>query len=202
MASDTAASSQSSVTKIVAGVLTVGIAAYTAARCYYYISRSLGRVDGVVDDLDYKYVSLAAEEARKGVQSGKGGPFGAIVVKNGEILARACNEVLSTGDPTAHAEIVAIQKACKALNSIDLSDCELYTSCEPSPMSFGAMYLARVKKLVYGATAESAIDVGFDKSHISDAIRGTATYQKNNCTVRRIVHPDPVQGGNRGNAEQ
>ncbi|CAM6022842.1 unnamed protein product [Sphagnum balticum] len=142
------------------------------------------------DEVDYRFLSVAAREAEVAVRNKEGGPFGAVIVKDGEIIAQAHNEVLKTKDPTAHAEILAIQKACKNLGKIELSDCVIYCSCEPCPMSFAAMYLARLPRLVYGAQAEAAHDLGFDSSHIADAIRGTSTFQKSNCTVRRIVHPE------------
>eukprot|EP00243_Klebsormidium_subtile_P002698 TRINITY_DN15477_c0_g1_i1.p1 TRINITY_DN15477_c0_g1~~TRINITY_DN15477_c0_g1_i1.p1 ORF type:complete len:214 (-),score=6.21 TRINITY_DN15477_c0_g1_i1:100-741(-) len=152
------------------------------------------RPDATQDELDYEFLSLAAFEAGQAVESGEGGPFGAVIVRNGdhgkEIVARAHNVVIATQDPTSHAEIIAIQKACKTLNKIELSDCEIYSSCEPCPMSFAAMFLARLPRLVYGAQAEAAHDLGYDKDHIADAIRGTSKYQKTTCVVKRIVHPE------------
>lgn len=142
------------------------------------------------DDVDYNFLTVAAGEANLAAQLKHGGPFGAVIVRDGKIIAKAHNEVLITNDPTAHAEILAIQRACKALGKIELSDCEIYTSCEPCPMSFAAMYLARLPRLVYGAQAEAAHDLGFDSSHIADAIRGTSTFQKSTCKVKRIVHPE------------
>eukprot|EP00897_Mesotaenium_endlicherianum_P009714 jgi/Mesen1/8771/ME000524S08065 len=142
------------------------------------------------DKEDYHFLSLAAKEAENGAQLKDGGPFGAIIVRNGEIVAQAHNRVLLDKDPTSHAEIIAIQQACKALGKIELSDCVIYSSCEPCPMSFAAMYLARLPRLVYGAQAEAAHDLGFDSSHIADAIRGTSKFQKSDCVIKRIVHPE------------
>ncbi|GJP46535.1 hypothetical protein CLOM_g5810 [Closterium sp. NIES-68] len=155
--------------------------------------KSLPRVRSemeVEDEQDYHFLTVAAEEAEAGAHEKDGGPFGAVIVRNGEIIARAHNEVLKHKDPTCHAEIIAIQKACKALGKIELSDCVIYSSCEPCPMSFAAMYLARLPRLVYGAQAEAAHDLGYDPSHVADAIRGTATFQKSSCRVKRIVHPE------------
>ncbi|CAI5496346.1 unnamed protein product [Closterium sp. Naga37s-1] len=155
--------------------------------------KSLPRVRSemeVEDEQDYQFLTVAAEEAEAGALEKDGGPFGAVIVRNGEIVARAHNEVLKHKDPTCHAEIIAIQKACKALGKIELSDCVIYSSCEPCPMSFAAMYLARLPRLVYGAQAEAAHDLGYDPSHVADAIRGTATFQKSSCRVKRIVHPE------------
>lgn len=146
--------------------------------------------EALEDEVDYHFLSVAAKEAESAVQLNDGGPFGAVVVRKGEIIAQAHNMVLKTKDPTAHAEILAIQRACKTLGKIELSDCEIYSSCEPCPMSFAAMYLARLPRLVYGAQAEAAHDLGYDSSHIADAIRGTSTFQKTNCRVKRIVHPE------------
>src|SRR5687768_1133923 len=90
-----------------------------------------------------KYMQRAVSLSREGMQQDKGGPFGAVIVKNGEIIAEGYNQVTSTNDPTAHAEMVAIRRACEKLGSFQLDDCQLYTSCEPCPMCLGAIYWAR-----------------------------------------------------------
>ncbi|MCK4699640.1 MAG: nucleoside deaminase, partial [Bacteroidales bacterium] len=95
-----------------------------------------------------------------------GGPFGAVIVKDGKIIAQGANEVTSTNDPTAHAEIVAIRKACKVLGSFQLDGCEIYTSCEPCPMCMGAIYWARPKRVFFAGSRKDAEEVGFDDSHI------------------------------------
>ncbi len=100
------------------------------------------------------------------LESGHGGPFGCVVVKNGEIIASAYNEVLVTNDPTAHAEMLAIRRACEALNSHQLEDCDIYTSCEPCPMCLGAIYWSRPRKVYYAASREDAANAGFDDDHI------------------------------------
>jgi len=94
--------------------------------------------------------------------AGKGGPFGAVVVRNGEIVAAAGNCVTSTNDPTAHAEVVAIRNACKTLETFDLSGCEIFASCEPCPMCLGAIMWARIDKLYYAADRKDALRAGFD----------------------------------------
>lgn len=99
-----------------------------------------------------------------------GGPFGAVVVKNGHIIAEGVNLVTSTLDPTAHAEIVAIRAACSVLKSFQLDGCELYTSCEPCPMCLGAIYWARPARVRYGATHSDAARFGFDDSFIYEQI--------------------------------
>ncbi|KAI4303050.1 hypothetical protein MLD38_038729 [Melastoma candidum] len=137
-----------------------------------------------VQDRDHKFLSKAVEEAYKGVDCGDGGPFGAVVVRNDEIVVSCHNMVLKNTDPTAHAEVTAIREACKKLDKIELSDCEIYASCEPCPMCFGAIHLSRAKRLVYGAKAEAAIAIGFD-DFIADALRGTGFYQKAQLEIRQ-----------------
>ena len=104
------------------------------------------------------------------MRHGYGGPFGAVVVRNGEIVARGFNNVLISKDPTAHAEVDAIRKASEALDTFDLSDCELYTSCEPCPMCLGAIYWARFRKVYYGNTRQDAARIGFDDALIYEEI--------------------------------
>lgn len=104
------------------------------------------------------------------VHSGKGGPFGAVIVKDGKIIARGSNLVTSTNDPTAHAEVVAIRNACKELGNFQLDGCEIYTSCEPCPMCLGAIYWARPAKIYFGCTKKDAADIHFDDSFIYEEI--------------------------------
>ena len=100
------------------------------------------------------------------VESGNGGPFGAVVVKDGKIIARGMNQVTHTNDPTAHAEIIAIREACAVLNSFQLTGCEIYSSCEPCPMCLGAIYWARPDKLYYAGSKEDAASMHFDDQFI------------------------------------
>ncbi|KAL6639598.1 hypothetical protein ACP70R_023328 [Stipagrostis hirtigluma subsp. patula] len=137
-----------------------------------------------VQDRDHKFLTKAVEEAYRGVDCGDGGPFGAVVVRNDEVVVSCHNMVLKHSDPTAHAEVTAIREACKKLGKIELSDCEIYASCEPCPMCFGAVHLSRIKRLVYGAKAEAAIAIGFD-DFIADALRGTGYYQKANMEIKK-----------------
>jgi len=104
-------------------------------------------------------------------ESSGGGPFGAIIVRNGEIIAEGVNRVTETNDPTAHAEVQAIRKACEKLNTYDLSGCEIYSSCEPCPMCFSAIYWAHIYKVYYAATHHDAEDAGFDDAHIYREVR-------------------------------
>ncbi len=104
------------------------------------------------------------------VTSGNGGPFGAVIVKDGKIIARGANQVTSSNDPTAHAEVVAIRNACKELGSFQLDGCEIYTSCEPCPMCLGAIYWARPDKMYFANTKRDAADILFDDQFIYDEI--------------------------------
>ncbi|UII34253.1 nucleoside deaminase [Fulvivirga ulvae] len=104
------------------------------------------------------------------VETGNGGPFGAVVVKDGKIIARGSNQVTSTNDPTAHAEVVAIRKACEVLGSFQLEGCEIYTSCEPCPMCLGAIYWARPDKIYYANTKSDAADINFDDQFIYEEL--------------------------------
>ena len=96
------------------------------------------------------------------MQSGQGGPFGAVVVRRGQIIARGWNRVTSANDPTAHAEVMSIRAACRKLKTFQLADCELYTSCEPCPMCLAAIYWARLKKVYYANSRRDAAKIGFD----------------------------------------
>jgi tRNA(Arg) A34 adenosine deaminase TadA len=115
---------------------------------------------------ELKYMQMAVDLARHGMNQGVGGPFGCIVVKGDAVVGKGCNSVASLNDPTAHAEVMAIRDACKNLNTFQLTDCEIYTSCEPCPMCMGAIYWARPKKVYFGATRHDAADAGFDDSMI------------------------------------
>ena len=110
-------------------------------------------------------IKLSAESVRSG-----GGPFGAVIVRNGEIIARGENRVTVCNDPTAHAEVSAIREAAARLGTYDLSGCEIYSSCEPCPMCLGAIYWARLDKLYYAGTRADAANVGFDDAHIYEEL--------------------------------
>ena len=110
------------------------------------------------------FMARAIQLSIDGVQSGRGGPFGAVVVRDGKIVAEGVNQVTSTNDPTAHAEVLAIRQACSSLGVFQLQDCELYTSCEPCPMCLGAIYWARLSRVYFANTAEDAARIGFADS--------------------------------------
>ena len=118
-----------------------------------------------------KYMKLAKDLAEDNLKTNVGGPFGACVVKNGEIIGKGSNHVLCNNDPTAHAEIMAIRDACKNINSYDLSECELYTSCYPCPMCLSAIIWSNIKKVYYGNTKEDAANIGFRDDYIYDYIK-------------------------------
>jgi guanine deaminase len=113
-----------------------------------------------------RFMAEAIELALRNVREGKGGPFGALVVRDDEVIARGVNQVVATHDPTAHAEIVAIRAACHTLGSFQLDGCEIYSSCEPCPMCLAAIYWARPARLFFAATKDDAAAAGFDDSFI------------------------------------
>lgn len=121
-------------------------------------------------DKDEYFMKRAIEMARKGMNANSGGPFGCVIVKDDTIIAEEHNKVTSTNDPTAHAEIVAIRKACDKLGSFQLDDCIVYTSCEPCPMCFGAIYWARPKMVFFACTKKDAAKVDFDDQFIYDEL--------------------------------
>lgn len=124
-----------------------------------------------MEEAKKEFMSKAIELSIIGSQYGVGqGPFGAIVVKKGKIVGQGHNKVVATNDPTAHAEVVAIRDACKNLGTFELSDCEIYTSCEPCPMCLSAIYWARIEKIYYGNTRDDAAAIGFDDAFIYNEI--------------------------------
>jgi guanine deaminase len=116
--------------------------------------------------MDNPFMARAIQLSIDNVHSGRGGPFAAIVVKGGNIVAEGTNQVTSTNDPTAHAEVLAIRQACQKLAVFDLQGCEIYTSCEPCPMCLGAIYWARLARVYFANTAADASQIGFDDSLI------------------------------------
>lgn len=117
-----------------------------------------------------KFMDEAIRLAKMNMENGHGGPFGCVIVKDGEIIASAYNEVLTNNDPTAHAEIVAIRRACSKLNTHQLEGCEIYTSCEPCPMCLGAIYWTRPARVYFAASREDAAEAGFDDNHIYEEL--------------------------------
>ncbi|HRH03151.1 MAG TPA: nucleoside deaminase [Bacteroidia bacterium] len=124
------------------------------------------------------YMQEAIELSVKNVTDNNGGPFGAVVVKDGKIIARGYNQVTSNNDPTAHAEVVAIREACKILGSFQLTNCEIYTSCEPCPMCLGAIYWARPSRVYYANTKEDAAAINFDDDFIYKELAKPIQYRE------------------------
>lgn len=119
---------------------------------------------------ELQFMQEAIDEGLKGMNANEGGPFGCVIVLNNKIVGRGHNNVLSSNDPTAHAEVTAIRDACKNLNTFQLTDCEVYTSCEPCPMCLGAIYWARPQKIYYANNRQDAANIGFDDSLIYNEI--------------------------------
>ncbi len=141
-------------------------------------------------DAQSKYMKKAILWAKKSVMKG-GGPFGAVIVKDGNIIAQGHNCVTLNNDPTAHAEVTVIRKACKKLNTFDLSGCEIYTSCEPCPMCLAAIYWARINKIYYGCTKSDAKDIGFDDSFIYDQI--DLKPERRSIPATNILHKEALE---------
>ena len=123
-------------------------------------------------------MARAIQLSLQNVRSGHGGPFGAVVVKNGAIIGEGTNQVTSTNDPTAHAEVLAIREACKRLGNFSLQGCEIYASCEPCPMCLGAIYWARLDRIYFANAAEDASKIGFDDSLIYREITQSCSQRK------------------------
>lgn len=119
-----------------------------------------------------KYMKIATDLSEDNLKTKNGGPFGACVVKNNQIIGASSNQVLRSNDPTAHAEIEAIRQACQTINSYDLSDCELYTTCFPCPMCLSAIIWSNIKKVYYGNSTEDVEKIGFRDKYIYDFIKG------------------------------
>jgi guanine deaminase len=137
-----------------------------------------------------EFMKQAIELATENVISGRGGPFGAVVVRDGKVIATGVNQVTATNDPTAHAEVTAIREACRVLEDFALSGCVMYTSCEPCPMCLAAIQWARMDAIFYSATAQDAAAAGFDDAFLYEEIRKP-------ISERRV--PEQQLLGERGN---
>lgn len=138
------------------------------------------------DDFMRKAIELSLENVQNG-----GGPFGAVIVKDGEIIATGMNRVTAACDPTAHAEVSAIRSAASKLKTFNLSGCEIYTSCEPCPMCLGAIYWARLDKMYYGNTKTDAKNIGFDDSFIYDELE--LKPEKRKLPSENILHNEAIK---------
>lgn len=140
--------------------------------------------------MDHSFMARAIQLSIDNVRSGKGGPFGAVVVKAGNVIAEGVNRVTATNDPTAHAEVIAIREACRRLQVFQLKDCELYTSCEPCPMCLGAIYWAHISRVYFGNVASDAAKIGFDDSMIYAEF--TKLPAKRNIPMVQIMHQEAL----------
>jgi len=132
-------------------------------------------------------IALATENVR----TGRGGPFGCVVVKDGEIVAEGMNLVTGTNDPTAHGEVVAIRRACEKLGTFSLEGCDVYTSCEPCPMCLAALYWSRCSAIYYGNTAADAAAVGFDDSFLYDEVKKPLDQRA--IPIRQLLHDEALE---------
>lgn len=140
--------------------------------------------------MNNEYMKKAIELSIKSVQNG-GGPFGAVIVKDHKIVAEGSNCVTLNNDPTAHAEVTTIRKACQTLNTFDLSGCEIYTSCEPCPMCLSAIYWARIERIYFGCDKHDAKDIGFDDSFIYEQIE--LKPEKRSIPSNQILHKEALE---------
>lgn len=138
-----------------------------------------------------KWFELVCRLSEENVASGKGGPFAAVLIRNNQLIASACNEVLESGDPTAHAEVSAIRKACRAMGTFQLENCTLISSCEPCPMCLGAIYWARPEAVYYINSREDAAEIGFDDQFIYDEIEKPAADRK--IPFLKMEYPDALR---------
>jgi guanine deaminase len=139
-----------------------------------------------------RFLDLAIAEAERGARAGQGGPFGAVVVKDGVVIAKAANAVVASSDPTAHAEVQAIRAACATLGTFQLAGCDLYASCEPCPMCLGAILWARVRAVYYAATRREAAAAGFDDAVFYQVLAGdpgAATVRREQVPCDRASQP-------------
>ena len=134
------------------------------------------------------YMREAIKLAEAGMAAGHGGPFGCVIVRSGKIVGRGNNRVTSTNDPTAHAEVTAIRDACAALKTFQLTDCELYTSCEPCPMCLSAIYWARIPAIWFANSRQDAADIGFDDVFIYRQI--PLPLEKRAIKIRQVLRTE------------
>ena len=145
----------------------------------------------MLTDIEQSFLDRAVELSRRGMKSEHGGPFGCVIVKDGEIIGEGWNAVTSTNDPTAHAEVVAIRQACKKLHTYQLTGCDIYTSCEPCPMCLGAIYWARPNRVIFANTREEAAAIEFDDNFIYEEIKADLKTRK--IPFMHVPHPDAIK---------
>lgn len=144
-----------------------------------------------MSEMHENFMRRAIELARNGMESNEGGPFGCVIVRNGEIVGEGNNCVTSTNDPTAHAEVVAIRNACSSLGAFQLDGCTIYTSCEPCPMCLGAIYWARPTAIFVGADKDDAARAGFDDKFIYDEIERAENERK--LPMQKLLSDEAVE---------
>ncbi|QHS54256.1 nucleoside deaminase [Mucilaginibacter sp. 14171R-50] len=137
-----------------------------------------------------KFMQMAIDLSEYNVRQAQGGPFGAVIVKDGMVVARSANRVIQQNDPTAHAEVSVIRLACQELGTFDLEGCEIYTSCEPCPMCLGAIYWARISKIYYANTKKDAADIGFDDHFIYNELEKPMDERKLPCV--QMMHTEAL----------
>ncbi len=137
------------------------------------------------------FMKLAIDLATENARTGRGGPFGAVVVKGGKLIAQAVNCVTSQNDPTAHAEIVAIREACKVLGTFQLAGCEIFASCEPCPMCLGAIYWARPARVYFAGTRKDAANAGFDDSFIYSELQ--MPFDQRRIPINQIMREEAME---------
>ncbi len=142
-------------------------------------------------NMEEKFMKRAIELSQKNMRQGQGGPFGAVVVKQGQIVGEGWNKVTSTNDPTAHAEVEAIRQACAKLQNFDLSDCEIYTSCEPCPMCLSAIYWARINKIYFANTKKDAAQIQFDDAFIYEQI--SKPMEQRQIPMQQAMHKEALE---------
>ena len=142
-------------------------------------------------DTQIKFMREAIKLSIDNVKSGKGGPFGAVIVKDGKIIAHGTNEVTSSNDPTAHAEVVAIRNACRMLGTFQLDNCDIYTSCEPCPMCLGAIYWSRPARLFFANTKKDAADINFDDQFIYQELE--IPYQDRKLFTQQLLREEALE---------
>lgn len=150
-----------------------------------------GEIFHILVSVQLRFMREAIRLSRRKMRADEGGPFGAIVVRGGQIVGRGWNRVTATNDPTAHAEMTAIRDACRKLERFYLEDCELYTSCEPCPMCLGAIYWARLKRVFYANTQKDAARAQFDDRRIYDEIRRPISRRR--VPMKRLLREEALK---------
>lgn len=135
-----------------------------------------------------KFMKMAIQLSERNVLESLGGPFGAVIVKDGKVIAKSANKVTTTNDPTAHAEVSAIRLACKKLKTFDLTGCVVYTSCEPCPMCLSAVYWAKIDRIYYANTKQDAEDIGFSDKFIYDEL--DKPMDKRQLPIKQMMRAD------------